>query len=344
MREEGKRSHVVSNFPLQICTQSVTPCTVSRPMFFPHLREEEKEAYKVRLDALWDRYKSWEKSESYLACTTVASNILDATTEDTTPEASDASDAAEIEHKFALELCAGEEVVTKALRKRGFKTASLDNDLKRSATSQLSLDQLEERITSGHIHDHPHLNKAFAVIWAAPECRTWSKASCGKYRNTIFIDGYHGRALERDALQARRDIESLVNILSYYQSINPSLIIVIENPVGYLRHHPVSQLFSSILHLTRVTVSYCQFNTKGSSFPRKDTHFWTNSSIMISEFGNNQYKCQVGSSCYGKHEKKVQDMPDKCSAYPAPMISFISGLLGKSYLSSIALMLCICTN
>ncbi len=308
-------------------------------MFFPHLIEEEKETYKVRLDELRDRYKSWETSKNYVACTTVARNILgtteDATTEDATTIESDASDVAEDKHKFALELCAGEEVVTKALKARGFKTASLDNDLKRSATSQLGLDQLEERIISGHIHDHPYLNKAFTVIWAAPECRTWSRASCGTYRNKVFIDGFHGRALERDALQARRDIESLVNILSYYQSVNPNLIIVIENPVGYLKHHPVSELFSSILRLTRVTVSYCQFKQmNSSSFPRKDTNFWTNSSIMIAEFGKNQYKCHVGSPCYGKHEKQVQDMPDKCSAYPEPMIRFISTLLGEYLLRS----------
>ena len=37
-----------------------------------------------------------------------------------------------------------------------------------------------------------------------------------------------------DAQQARRDIESLVNILAFFQKLNPQLLIVIENPVGYL--------------------------------------------------------------------------------------------------------------
>ena len=39
---------------------------------------------------------------------------------------------------------------------------------------------------------------------------------------------------EADAQQARRDIESLVNILAFFQKLNPQLLIVIENPVGYL--------------------------------------------------------------------------------------------------------------
>ena len=45
-------------------------------------------------------------------------------------------------------------------------------------------------ILLGHIMDHPNLFKRFDHILAAPECRTWSRAASGIYRNKEFIDGH----------------------------------------------------------------------------------------------------------------------------------------------------------
>ena len=61
-----------------------------------------------------------------------------------------------------------------------------------------------------------------------------------------FIDGYPFYKSEERAIQARMDIESLVNVLAFYMKRNPKLIIIIENPMGLLRHHPVVQLFSKV--------------------------------------------------------------------------------------------------
>ena len=190
-------------------------------MFFPHLREEATNAYKERVIALNESYDCWKESDGYKACMHQAMLSIDAQL-DNSP-------------LISLELCAGEERLSNALSSVGFNTATLDNDLKkRSPTSRLDLSQLEGMIKDGQIYHHPHLNKVFSVIWGGPECRTWSKASCGSYRNMDFIDGFMNKVQEADAQQARRDIESLVNILAFFQKLNPQLLIVIENPVGYL--------------------------------------------------------------------------------------------------------------
>mmetsp|Transcript_16905 Transcript_16905/g.36475 ORF Transcript_16905/g.36475 Transcript_16905/m.36475 type:complete len:705 (+) Transcript_16905:176-2290(+) len=287
------------------------------PMFFPHLREEEKEIHKENLLELRKKYDSWAtRSHGYKECIRQGTSDVSGTT---------------IAQMSSLELCAGEEVMSQALGTVGFETATLDNDLKRSATSQLSLEELEGRIINGEICDHPHLNKSFSAVWAAPEYRTWSIASNGRYRNKCFIDGFRNRALEKDAQQARRDIESLINILSYYRQRNPELIMVIENPAGYLHHHPVSRLFHDILGLQRVKISYCQFSTKTNLYPQKDTHLWTNSPILIHQFDDKKFVCQQkgckGLDADGKHIAQVQDLSDKCSAYPFPMCRFIAGVL-----------------
>lgn len=125
---------------------------------------------------------------------------------------------------------------------------------------------------------------------------------------------------------------SRVNILAYYKSKNPNVIIVIENPMAYLRNHPVSSLFADVLGLTRVTISYCQFSTRDEMFPQKDTDLWTNSSVLVSKFGDGQFRCTPKKQCVvvdanGRHRVQAQDLPDKCSAYPSSMCRFIAGML-----------------
>ena len=148
--------------------------------------------------------------------------------------------------------------------------------------------------------------------------------------NTYSFFNPH-RALESDAIQARKDIESLVNILSFYKAMNPHILIVIENPVGFLRLHPVSNLFSSILNLEMVTISYCKFSTRNQFFPKKDTNLWTNSPSLLSKFSNDQFKCMPKSPCQAqdkrKHFSMVQDLSDRCSRYPTTLCNLIAPLL-----------------
>ena len=145
------------------------------PMFFPHLAQEEKQRNDTRITNLENQYNEWHDTPKYISCIQAATIVqleLDNT------------------NNYSLELCAGEEVMSKALSNVGFVSCTLDNDLQRYTTSKLSLNQLESQIVSGEICHHPHLFKPFKVIWSAPDCRTWSRASGGSYRNKEFIDGH----------------------------------------------------------------------------------------------------------------------------------------------------------
>ncbi|KAL9190132.1 hypothetical protein ACHAXT_007343 [Thalassiosira profunda] len=289
------------------------------PMFFPHLREEQKEASNATVKSLEEKYAAWTTSSTkYNDC------VQNATSRRAAVPAGELT---------SLELCAGEEVMSRAMKEMGFDATTLDNDLKRSATSKLCLEALESRITSGQINDHPYLNKPFNVIWAAPECTTWSVAANGRYRNRTFIDGFHNRALHARAQQARRDIESLVNILSYYRTKNSNVVIVIENPEGLLQHHPVSHLFETILGLRKLKISYCKFSTEDCKQPQKDTNLWTNSDLLQHQFDDGKFECKSSVFCAGKvpngdkHITKAQDRTDRFSEYPSEMCKLIAPLL-----------------
>ena len=137
--------------------------------------------------------------------------------------------------------------------------------------------------------------------------------------------------MEADAIQARKDIESLVNIISFYKAVSPHILIVIENPVGFLRHHPVSNLFLSVLNLKMITISYCKFSARDKFFPKKDTDLWTNSPSLLSKFGDGQFRCLPKSPCRAQHKRKhfsmVQDLSDRCSRYPSTLCNLIAPLL-----------------
>ena len=201
------------------------------PMFFPHLIHELKMKYKTRIEDHETRYDSWLTSEKYTKCISNATKT---------------QEGAFWNIIQSLELFSGTAVLSKALKAVGFNITTLDSDRNRDAMSKLSIRELEEMIIDGGIGGHQHLDKRFNVIWAAPCCTTWSRAANGMYRNTDFIDGYPFYKSEERAIQARMDIESLVNVLAFYMKRNPKLIIIIENPMGLLRHHPVVQLFSKV--------------------------------------------------------------------------------------------------
>ena len=128
------------------------------PLFFKHLIDDQKKQYEHVITALENKYSSWSTSEKHRKCIECAReyNLEVVGTA-----------------MHSLELCSGEEVMSEALKKVGFMTHTLDNDQQRSATSKLSLFQLESYIAEGRICDHPYLSKPFSAIWAAPECRTW---------------------------------------------------------------------------------------------------------------------------------------------------------------------------
>ena len=117
----------------------------------------------------------------------------------------------------------------------------------------------------------------------------------------------------------------------------------------FRKHHPVSRLFSTVLGLEELTVSYCQFSTEDNHLPQKDTNLWTNSKMLITHFKDGQFMCSKKKVCIGKgidgrHHVQVQELSDKCSAYPKLFCEFIAGLLRKLYSHFFIIVLSILSN
>ena len=117
----------------------------------------------------------------------------------------------------------------------------------------------------------------------------------------------------------------------------------------FRKHHPVSRLFSTVLGLEELTVSYCQFSTEDNHLPQKDTNLWTNSKMLITHFKDGQFMCSkkkvcIGRGIDGRHYVQVQELSDKCSAYPKLFCEFIAGLLRKLYSHCFIIVLSILSN
>ena len=84
-------------------------------MFFPHLREKELDESMIRKISLEKNYKSWANTLKYKACISQGN------------ECRLRSSSSQCDDTFkSLELCAGTGVMSQALKKIGFKVATLD--------------------------------------------------------------------------------------------------------------------------------------------------------------------------------------------------------------------------
>jgi hypothetical protein len=100
------------------------------------------------------------------------------------------------------------------------------------------------------------------VIWASPPCTTFSVASIGKHWDM------NRRPKTQDALMGLQILKKTLDIIKYYQWMNPKLIWYIENPRGMMRK---MKQWDTIEH-TRHTVTYCQYGDTRM----KPTDIWTN--------------------------------------------------------------------
>lgn len=98
------------------------------------------------------------------------------------------------------------------------------------------------------------------VIWASPDCTTWSIASC-------FHHWPKGGEPSKAALNGVAMVKKTLEIIRHFQTLNPNLKFFIENPRGLLRKHELMK------DIPRKTVWYCQYGDKRA----KPTDIWTNS-------------------------------------------------------------------
>jgi len=104
------------------------------------------------------------------------------------------------------------------------------------------------------------------IIWASPDCSTWSKAA-----GSIHFDGKKIIPKTEKAVKSILIIEKTLQIIFHFLSINPGLKYYIENPEGKLQKYlQAGTLFGNINRL--VVLDQCQY---GREF-KKRTHIFTN--------------------------------------------------------------------
>ena len=99
------------------------------------------------------------------------------------------------------------------------------------------------------------------VVWASPDCTTYSIASCSTHRiNSIEPKSEYAKKCDKVN-------QHWISLIKEWIKDNPNLIFFIENPRGMLRKMPFMQEFN------RHTIWYCQYGDDRA----KPTDIWTNS-------------------------------------------------------------------
>lgn len=118
------------------------------------------------------------------------------------------------------------------------------------------------------------------VIWASPPCTGFSVASLGHH----WTGGHRAYIPKTDTAKLGIKLaQKTLDIIKYYQQINPRLIWFIESPRGLLRKMDFMQEYK------KHTVTYCQYGDTRM----KPTDIWTNSINWTPK-----PMCKNGDSCH----------------------------------------------
>lgn len=153
-----------------------------------------------------------------------------------------------------LELFCGTKSVGKVFEEVGYEVISLDHNPKFLATHTVDILEWDYR------HYPPDF---FDVIWASPDCTTWSIASSGKYRTKANIYGINDMATLGNQMVLR-----VIEILKYFK---PKAWFI-ENPRGLLQHFPPLIEFITEVGANKTVVYYANYHWR---FP-KPTNIWSN--------------------------------------------------------------------
>jgi len=157
-----------------------------------------------------------------------------------------------------LELFCGRKCIGEVFKKK-YDMVSLDYNPKFNAT------HTEDILEWDYKQYEP---ETFEVIWASPDCTTWSLASGGKYRrqNNIYSQHENGQKAER----------MIIRLLEMIEYFKPKMFFI-ENPRGLLQHFPPMKDLESKNNKT--LVYYGNYNW---GFP-KATHIWSNIKLWENE-------------------------------------------------------------
>jgi len=168
--------------------------------------------------------------------------------------------------KRILELFCGTKSVGKVFETAGYEVISLDYNNKFDATHT-------EDILTWNYQQYPP--GYFDVIWASPDCTTWSLATGGKYRTKASIYGLNNQHQDRATI-GNNMILKVIEILKYFQPES----WFIENPRGLLKYFPPLEEFIEEYNANMNLVYYGNYNNWGCSKP---TNIWSNLPLWANE-------------------------------------------------------------
>jgi site-specific DNA-cytosine methylase len=164
-----------------------------------------------------------------------------------------------------LDLFCGTKSVSKEFADVGYETVTLDFNPKFEATHT-------EDINAWDYKQYPPYY--FDVIWASPDCTTWSLASGGKYRTKQNIYGLPNEHLGR-AVVSNEMVLRVIEIIKYFC---PAAWFI-ENPRGLLQHFPPLKQFITETKGSMNLVYYGNYNW---GVP-KPTNLWSNLALWANE-------------------------------------------------------------
>jgi site-specific DNA-cytosine methylase len=218
--------------------------------------------------------------------------------------------------KRLLELFCGTKSVGKVFENKGYEIISLDYNKKFNAT------HIEDFLTWDYTI---YPTNYFDVIWASPDCTTWSLATGGKYRTKASIYGLNNQHQEK-SIFANNMILKVIEILKYFQPQS----WFIENPRGLLKWFPPLQQFIDEEGANMNLVYYANYNNWG--FP-KPTNIWSNLSLWENEkipvMPTDSYviKHRKSDGKNKRYYKAFQKNPEERSKIPPDLITRLLSLI-----------------
>jgi site-specific DNA-cytosine methylase len=168
--------------------------------------------------------------------------------------------------KRLLELFCGTKSVGNVFKQDGYEVISLDYNPEFDATHTADI------LTWDYTQYAPDY---FNVIWASPDCTTWSLASGGQYRTKVDIYGVKNKKYEKSVI-GNNMVLRVIEIIKYFK--NTSWFI--ENPRGLMQHYPPLIDFITETNSSKTLVYYGNYNDWG--YP-KATNIWSNLKLWNNE-------------------------------------------------------------
>lgn len=174
-----------------------------------------------------------------------------------------------------LELFAGSRSIGKEAEKQGMEVFSVDWTAYDGIDLQIDI----EDMTPDDIPWMPD------VVWASPDCTTYSIAACSTHRNK------DKSPKSEYAIKCDKVNKNFISIIHWFLAYNPNLIYFIENPRGILRHMNFMQ------DMPRKTVWYCKYGDERA----KPTDIWTNSETWVPRPACRNYKYDKDGNIIDRH-------------------------------------------